>query len=541
MTAQFDWVVVGSGASGLASALVASQYDLKVLVVEKAPVVGGATAYSYGSLWTGNHILQREAGLPDSEAEALAYLRFLSGGFAEEEKLESYVREAPETIERLIRLGVGLRIIEGLPDHYFPTAPGSLEKGRTIEVIPIPKKALPASAPPLQASPYMPEGVAWSDAIRWGGLGNRHSWNPENLDRAASQYAAGQGLVAWLLLQCLRKGVAVLTKAPAVRLLVEDQRVIGVEVQRENSPEQVNGRYGVFLGTGGYENNPDFVRAFQWFPSSAPHHPPTQTGDGLVLAGEIGASIRNIAVSLTSMVGYWIPHHDGAAEFHSAGIQELAYPHSIVVNAAGRRFGNEAFFQELVVRLRDFDVMGRHRYANIPFFLIFDSQFTTRYPFAGIPPGMPLPDWVKRGESWPQLAQKLGIDSKGLEETVKAFNENALRGSDPEFGRGQSAWVRKVGDLKHPVNPNLGSLEKPPFYGVELVPTESSSAGLYTDIHGRVMHLRRRPIPGLYAGGTVTVRTEYGTGYQAGLSLLSGMTFGRLAVEHALGRRRSEP
>src|SRR5437867_3282689 len=153
MTAQFDWVVVGSGASGLASALVAAQSDLKVLVVEKAPVVGGATAYSYGSLWTGNHILQRQAGLRDSEADTLAYLRFLSGGFAEEEKLKSYAREAPATIERLIRLGVRLQIIEGLPDHYFPGAPGSVEKGRTIEVIPIPKNRSEEHTSELQ-SPY---------------------------------------------------------------------------------------------------------------------------------------------------------------------------------------------------------------------------------------------------------------------------------------------------------------------------------------------------------------------------------------------------
>jgi 3-oxosteroid 1-dehydrogenase len=128
----------------------------------------------------------------------------------------------------------------------------------------------------------------------------------------------------------------------------------------------------------------------------------------------------------------------------------------------------------------------------------------------------------------------LDIDAGQLEQTVAKFNDNARAGLDPEFGRGQSLWIRKVGDTKHPINPNLGPLEKAPFYGVELTPTESSSAGLYTDIHGRVMHLRGHAIPGLFAGGTVRVRTEYGAGYQAGLTLLGGMTFARLAVEHAL-------
>ena len=45
-------------------------------------------------------------------------------------------------------------------------------------------------------------------------------------------------------------------------------------------------------------------------------------------------------------------------------------------------------------------------------------------------------------------------------------------------------------------------------------PTESLSVGLYTDIDGRVMHLRGHAIPNLYAGGTVRLRTEYGAGYQ---------------------------
>ena len=534
MDNDFQWIAVGSGAAGLASALWAAHRRLKAVVVEKAPVVGGATAYSYGGLWAPNNMLQRAAGLDDSDEQGLTYLRFLSGGFAEEEKMQMYAKEGAATIEAFSQLGIPFRIIEGLPDHYFPGAPGSLGPGRTLEVVPLPKKALLISAPALLDSPYMPGGVSWSDAIKWGGLGNRYSWAPENLEHAASVYAAGQGLAAWLLLKCLEKGVTILTQSPATRLLVEDGRVTGVEVRVRNGTQPLKGDRGIFLGTGGYESNPEFVRAYQSFPDSAPHHPPTQTGDGLLMAGELGAFIRTIPASLSSMVGYWIPRDGGEPEFHSAGIQELAYPHAIVVNSEGKRFGNEAFFQEFVVKLREFDVVKKHRYANIPFFLLFDSQFRERYPFANIPPGRPLPAWVKRADSLADLAQQLGIDATQLQQTVARFNDNASAGLDPDFGRGQSLWIRKAGDTKHPINPNLGPLFKAPFYGVELKPTESSSAGLYTDIHGRVMHLRGHAISNLYAGGTVRVRTEYGAGYQAGLTLLGGMTFGRMAVEHAL-------
>ena len=38
------------------------------------------------------------------------------------------------------------------------------------------------------------------------------------------------------------------------------------------------------------------------------------------------------------------------------------------------------------------------------------------------------------------------------------------------------------------------------------------------------MHQRRYPIPGLYASGNVAAHTEFGVGYQAGLSIAAGMT-----------------
>ena len=98
-----------------------------------------------------------------------------------------------------------------------------------------------------------------------------------------------------------------MTRSPAIRLLLEDGRIAGVEVKEGDTSRRIKCHRGVFLGTGGYESNPEFVRAYQSFPNSAPHHPPTQTGDGLLMAGELGAFIRNIPTSLSSMVGYWIP------------------------------------------------------------------------------------------------------------------------------------------------------------------------------------------------------------------------------------------
>jgi 3-oxosteroid 1-dehydrogenase len=105
---------------------------------------------------------------------------------------------------------------------------------------------------------------------------------------------------------------------------------------------------------------------------------------------------------------------------------------------------------------------------------------------------------------------------------------------DEDFHRGEHQW-KLASQLRQPGNGSLGTVEKPPFYGIELHPAGGSSVGLLTDAHARVIHQRRRAIPGLYASGNAAAATEQGIGYQAGLSLAAAMTFSYLAVRHTLG------
>ncbi len=81
---------------------------------------------------------------------------------------------------------------------------------------------------------------------------------------------------------------------------------------------------------------------------------------------------------------------DAPPHFQSAGINELAYPHTIVVNRRGTCFADESFFQGIVPRLLDFDV-ATHTPANRPCYLSFDTQFAGRYALARQPSGAPIP------------------------------------------------------------------------------------------------------------------------------------------------------
>ena len=146
-----------------------------------------------------------------------------------------------------------------------------------------------------------------------------------------------------------------------------------------------------------------------------------------------------------------------------------------------------------------------------------------------------MPGFVAHSDSTRELGAKLGIDSDKLAATVDRFNTFARTGVDGDFHRGEKRW--RLASASGPAkNPSLGTIEKPPFYGVQLLPSIGNSTGLLANQHGQVMHHRGRPIEGLYVSGVAAARTEMGAGYQAGMNLASAMTFSYLAVEHMAGK-----
>ena len=64
--AEFDLVCVGSGAGGVAAAVVAASKGARVLVVEKDDKIGGVTALTGGQIWVAPNPFQTDAGISDS-------------------------------------------------------------------------------------------------------------------------------------------------------------------------------------------------------------------------------------------------------------------------------------------------------------------------------------------------------------------------------------------------------------------------------------------------------------------------------------------
>jgi len=123
---------------------------------------------------------------------------------------------------------------------------------------------------------------------------------------------------------------------------------------------------------------------------------PGNTGDALRIARALGAATDNLGE------GWWMPMMAVPGEevegtpYPRLLIRERAVPRQIMVNAAGRRFVNEASpYNEVGKAMHRADDGGCQ---NDPAFLIFDEEFTRRYSLPGFSSGA-VPAWLPRAES----------------------------------------------------------------------------------------------------------------------------------------------
>ena len=74
-----DVLVIGSGAGGLSTAVTAAWHGAKVIVAEKAPMLGGTTAWSGGWMWLPRNPLAVAAGILEDIEAPRSYLKNVLG------------------------------------------------------------------------------------------------------------------------------------------------------------------------------------------------------------------------------------------------------------------------------------------------------------------------------------------------------------------------------------------------------------------------------------------------------------------------------
>ena len=140
-----DLLVVGSGAAGLSAAVTAAAHGLKVVVVEKDPVMGGASAWSGGWMWVPCNPLSRAEGIVEDPELARTYLRHELGGNFDAAKVDAFLAAGPRMVE-FFQKHTELQFVSGtrIADIHGNT-PGAGAGGRSVAPVPFDGRCLGAA------------------------------------------------------------------------------------------------------------------------------------------------------------------------------------------------------------------------------------------------------------------------------------------------------------------------------------------------------------------------------------------------------------
>lgn len=551
MNETFDFVVIGSGGGALCAALTARTAGKSVLILEKAALVGGTTATSGGVMWIPNNRFMKEAGVPDSRDDAIAYLDAVIGddpnlpGASRERRIK-YIDEAPRMIEFLIDQGVKLRRIPSWPDYY--RAPGESVPGRTVVSELFNLKELGEWQDKLRPG-FLPMPVHLDEAMQMP-LMKRSKPARKVLFRLIGRIladklrgrkrtTAGQALQGQLLKAVLAAGVEIRVNSPVKQLLVDDNRVTGVVTEHNGTEQRIGASKGVLINAGGFARNQEMLdRYIPGTSSEWSNVIPEDTGD-LILEGQrIGAALAH----MEERIGGQVVLPPGNPPMKPIMQNETSKPHCIVVDQRGVRYMNEAGSSvEFARRMRTYHEQNGQ---TVPSWMIFDSQFMDKYMLAGTMPGLKKKpqEWfdsgfLRKADTLDELASLCNLDAAPLRSSVDRFNDMVRRGKDEDFQRGEHVYEEWLGDPLHDgPNKSLGSVEEGPFYAMQLYPGDVSTfGGLLTDAHARVLREDGSVIEGLYASGTSTASALGGVEVGAGGSIGPAMTFGYIAARHACG------
>ncbi|MDA0657567.1 MAG: FAD-dependent oxidoreductase [Planctomycetota bacterium] len=466
-----DVVVVGAGISGLSAALELGVHGVRVTVIDIASIFGGHAVMSQGDLAIVDTPMQRAAGIRDSPE--LARSDFHNwGGEPDAYWVDYYTKHSQREIyDWLIDLGVAFESV------------------------------LPAT-------------------------GN-------SVPRVHEPVGRGLGLVAPIYRKCVDlPNVEFMWNTRAVQLIQEDTDVVGVRVHNERTQieSEIRARR-VVLATGGFQNNLDMVRA-SW---------PTQFRfpDKIL----VGSGVNSIGLGhhMAQELGAELVHMDRQWNYFT-GIPDLRYPgtnrglnaanmYGILVNANGRRFAN-------LLRWTKEVMPAFLQQPQATAWFIFDSATKEHLVVSGSDWGafskvesqiLQNPELVVQANSLEQLANRAGLPSEQLVDTMTRYNAMVDAGVDQDFGR-----FGPDDALGRAMSPKIS---QPPFYAMRTYPlTRKSMGGVAIDAACRVLDRRQQPISGLYAVGELT-----GLALINGKSALEGtflgpcIVTGRVAARHIVG------
>lgn len=494
-TVETDVVVVGGGGSGMAAAIAAAEQGARVILLEKNPFLGGTTKLSVGSITATGTRFQKAKGIEDSPNEHFEDMSlFLSPELASKENLELrrvLVDHVPETLEWLISIGLCF---------YGP----------------------------------MPEP-------------------PHNKPRMHNVLPNSRAYAYYLEKECRRLGVDIRLQTRLDRLVIDKGRVSGIVADTGQGMTTFRARGGVILASGDFSASSTLKQLHVPHAAHVDAINPASTGDGHLLAQQVGGWIRNpevmwgpsmrfkappVETLLRRLPPYrWITRpmqwalmnlpmwvfRPFVTRFMTASLApepSLLRAGALMVNHQGERFADELARPELAVPQQ----------SRKEAFIVFDHRVASMFEawphFVSTAPGIAYaylrdykltrPDLYHEAPTLQALAQQMGVPQAALQASVTQFNESLKNRQD---------------DVREPV-------AQGPFYA--LGPVMSwivfTEGGLAVNARHEVITPEGQAIEGLWAagsagqGGTILA----GHGHHIGWAMTSGRRAGRFAAGRAL-------
>lgn len=436
---QADIVVIGAGGAGMTAAVQAAQDGVEnVVVLEKMPITGGNTTRATGGLNAAFTEYQKADGIEDS-VELFA--------------------------EDTMKGGKNLNdpaLVQVLTEHSADAVDWVNEIGGDLSVV----------------------GMFGGASVK-------------RIHRPSDTSAVGPMLVTALNEELEELGIPVFLETKAEHILVDENgAVFGVEATDRNGNVMGIKCKAVVLATGGFGANSDLVVKYQpGLAGFCTTNHSGATGDGIVMAKELGAGLTDIEQIQTHPTV-----NPETTDMYTEGVRGNG---AILVNMEGRRFVNELETRDVVSEAILSQTGGQC-------YMIFDQA--VRDSLSAIE------SYIKKGivteaDTPEELGKAIGIDGAALAETLGQYAGIQASGNDTEFGRE---------DMAQPLN-------QPKYYAALCAPAvHHTMGGVKINTGTQVLKADGTAIPGLFAAGEV-VGGVHGANRLGGNAVTDIVVFGRVA------------
>ena len=467
--AAYDVVVLGFGGAGATAARFAADNGAKVLIADIAPYghEGGNTRYSAQLIGTGyNHDelkkyylgLTHPMDLPDDMVET-----FVNGMLHTREYVKKYLDSEPVSFMKDF----------DMPEDY---------KAAACQEYP--------NLPGHKTYDYTTVHKGWFDAAMWKIL------RQKILDR--------------------KDKIDVWYEARAIHLIQDPvtKVVKGAQIVKDGQKINVLARKGVVLTTGGFENNKEMIQTYLGAPNLSPLGSIYNQGDGVTMAQEVGAKMWHMYnyESLGLMHGLSFATPEGERSELFLHWEQLTNGSIFMIADDGKRYFNET---EMNRHGHIFDHgMWRVPRTHEKPYLIFDEkqyQEIENHPIQYDK----FNEKLIKANTIKELADKIKVDSAGLEGQVKLFNESAENGKDIQFSR-------KADTMK--------AFSDGPYYAIKMgYNVLNTQGGPERNTKAEILDVNNQPIPHLYGAGELGGICA--NQYQGGGNLAECLIWGKIAGE----------